>query len=479
MHSSPLWHPVFWRLSLSLWVIYLFHFRHLAAGSDRFVVLMQAIVERGTISLAHYVNSPFYQDFLIDVFVYGDRPLLNINPGLSFLATPAWALVYSVYQLLPPDSLLRQEALHFWLAHFVSVASVTALLSTLTAWLLGGLVYHRSQSLRRGVSAALLYGLGSIAFFFSTRLNQNIAISFIAVAVYVLLFEPRLLGVRSPRVALTAIGFLLAWGWFIDITVAPLTAVASVALFWHHRQALLRLGFVLLGAGPPLVGQLLYNAIAFGNPLLPTTIMLARADGARAGTNSLGPSSLAWPSITNHLVGLEAGLWIYMPYALLSVYYGLRYWREQRSLRRGEKGVLALGFLLYLLFIGTIPPDYLYPLFGPRYILPVVPFTVLLFCLYVRRRELPWAGVLVAIALLVNLAGAQLGNDTNNALLTVGVYLVKGPWLPILDWLQVTLPTLTNFSPSFVSPLGLLLALAGCLALIWLPYWLPGQSPSS
>jgi len=470
-----MWHPLFWRLSLSLWIIYLFHFRHLAAGSDRFVVLVQALVERGTISLADYVSEPFYQSFLIDIFTYGDRPLPNVNPGISFLAAPAWALIYSFYRLLPDSSPLRQEAIHFLLAHFVSCAIVTALLSALTAWLLAAFTYQRSGSLSRAVCAALLYGLGSIAFFFSTRLNQNVAIAFIAVAVFVLLFEPKLLGLPSPRWSRAAIGFLLAWGWFIDVTSVPLSIAAVGMLLWRQRRDRRQLAWVALGALPPLAGQLAYNSVAFGNPLLPTTAVLARVNAEATGQAALGVAGIDWQSIGHYLFSTEAGLLVYMPYAFLSVYYSLLYWREQGCLRRAEKVALGAGFALYLLFIGTIPANYLYSLFGPRYLLPVVPFVALLFSLYVRRCDLQLATVLVGLAGLVNLAGAQLGNDTGNALLTVAVYLIKGPWLPILDWLQANLTNLTGFEPSFINPLGLLLALAGCLAAIWLPYWLQAR----
>ncbi|NJL01298.1 MAG: hypothetical protein HC910_12340 [Spirulinaceae cyanobacterium SM2_1_0] len=479
MSRSPFWHPVFWRLALSIWLVYLFHFRHLAAGSDRFVILVQALVERGTIDLAYYASEPFYQPFLVDIFDYGDRTLININPGLAFLAVPAWACTFFFYQFWPVDAVGRHEAIHYWLTHFVSFATTTALFSALTAWLIAGFVYQRCQNLSRAVFAALLYSFGSIAFFFSTRLNQNIAITFVAIAVFILLFAPELLGWRSPRWPLAAIGFLLAWGWFIDATVLPVLLVAGGVLSWRYRRAIATLRLLCLGAFPPLLGQLLYNHMAFGNPLWPTTAVIAQLEAESLASTRLGFSSFDFQSLGTYLFSPEAGLFIYMPYIGMSVFYFLHHWRETRRLQPAEKWFITFSFGFYLLLIGTIPATYLYSLFGPRYLLPMLPFFCVIFSLYLRRRELQLAVVLVGLSFVLNLAGAQLGNDTSSALLTLGVYAVKGPWLPVLDWLQSDFATITGFSPSFVTPWGLLLMLAFCLTAIWLPYGLQRQRPGA
>ncbi|MBE9117094.1 hypothetical protein IQ249_14425 [Lusitaniella coriacea LEGE 07157] len=469
MHNS-----LFWRLLLSTWFVNLFHFRHLAAGSDRFIILVMSLVEQGKIQLDTYYNSPFYKDYLGDVLIYQGHAYSNINPGLSFLAVPAWGAVNFFYQQIPLSSSLRQENVHYFLAHFVSFAFTTGLLGALTACLLGLFIYRRTQDRWRAILGSLLYSFGSIAFFFSTRLNQNIPIAFIGFCVFILIFDPKTLKIERDSIKLFLIGFLLGLGIIIDVTIMPFLGVALLFLLWQYRKSILSLNYFILGVAFPILAQGLYHYLAFGNPFLSPSIILAQQSTNSQATNpvTLGLKTFNLKSILEYLFSYKTGLFIYMPYSLLSVWYMVRFWRNERRLIEFEKRAIALIFLSYLLFIAIIPSTYLYPLFGPRYILPIVPFICLLFALYLRQQELQLGIILAALGFLINIGGTQLGNDTGNVFLTVATYLVKGPWLPALDWLKVELPEITGYSPEFMSPYGLFFLLFICLLAIWIPYFL-------
>ncbi|MDY7015231.1 MAG: hypothetical protein SVX43_16865, partial [Cyanobacteriota bacterium] len=266
----------FARLGVSVWWIYLFHFRHLAAGSDRFVLLTMALVERGSVQLDLYYNNPFYKDYLGDILLYEGHAYSNINPGLSFLAVPAWAVAHFFYQFLPLSSGLRQEIIHYFFAHFVSFTLTTALLSALTVWLLAALTTQKTGRRWRGILAGLLYGLGSIAFFFSTRANQNIPVAFIGVYTYVLVFESEFFGKLKSPIRLLSIGFLLGWGPILDITALPLLLVFSIVILIQNRSSPKNLLYVALGAILPILSQAIYHYIAFGNPFLSPSMLLAQ-----------------------------------------------------------------------------------------------------------------------------------------------------------------------------------------------------------
>ena len=83
------------RIFLTVWVVYLFHFNVAAAGSDRFVYLVMAMVEH------HTFNIDAYRHLTTELSFYAGHYYLNTNPGLSFLAFPVWALLRPLYDLLP------------------------------------------------------------------------------------------------------------------------------------------------------------------------------------------------------------------------------------------------------------------------------------------------------------------------------------------------------------------------------------------
>ncbi|MDY6782931.1 MAG: hypothetical protein SW833_10350 [Cyanobacteriota bacterium] len=461
------------RLAVSVWWIYLFHFRHLAAGSDRFFLLTMALVERGSVRLDSYYNNPFYASYLGDILLHEGHAYSNINPGLSFLAVPAWAVVHFFYQFIPPSSLLRQDIIHYFIAHFVCFAFTTALLSALTVWLLAVLTYKKTGCKWRSLLAGSLYGLGSIAFFFSTRANQNIPVAFIGVCVFVLIFEPDLLGKLKPQIGFFAIGFLLGWGPILDITAMPLLFVFSILLLIQNRSSRINLVYILLGALLPIAGQMLYHFVAFGNPFLSPSMLLAQpkaADAVVMNPVGLGLRRIYIGSLLEYLFTPKSGFFIYMPYAALATWYFIRFWLRNQLFNRIEKFAIAGIFITYSLFMTVVPAQYLYSLFGPRYLLPLVPFVCLIFAVYFRRQELQLGTILIGIGLTFNVAGAQLGNDTGNIFLSLAVYAIKGPWLPILDWVQKELFLNTNYSPEVISPYGLFLMLLIGLFILWSPF---------
>jgi hypothetical protein len=471
--------PYFSRLFLSIWFVYLFHFRHLAAGSDRFVLLMMAIVERGTIRLDAYSQNPFYQPYLGDIILYNNHAYANINTGISFLAVPAWSVFYFFYKFIPETSLIRHEALHYFIAHFVGFAFTTALFGALTACLIALIVYHKTQQQWRSIGAALLYAVGSIAFYLSTRLNQNIPIIFIVTVGFIYLFLPTLVPPKKIIPRLITLGLLLGFGIIIDMTMFPGLAVIGIFLLSQQRHSLKNIIWVVLGAIFPLFLQFIYQFIAFGNPFLsPALVFIQQSTGVETvNPADMGLNFLNFVNIAQYLFSLKAGLFVYLPYSLLSVYYFVRFLRTSAVLNSAEKRFIAALFGIYLIFLLVLPSRYLYSLFGPRYIAPVIPFMSILFALYWRSQEFKLGVILIAFSFLFNLAGAQLGNDPKNILATTVIYSLRGPWLPVVDWLQIQLPQATAVEIEILRPYGLLLLLGLVLGLLWgIPHPFPRHS---
>ncbi|MDB9312513.1 hypothetical protein PN462_05300 [Spirulina sp. CS-785/01] len=458
----------FWRYFCSIWLVYLFHFRHLAAGSDRFVLLVMSLVEHGTIQLDQYVQSSFYHPYTGDTLLYQGHSYINVNPGTSFLATPFWAIFNGFYQQIP-ISLLQKNTIHFFLAHFVSFASTTAVFGSLTACLITAWVHHKTEQLWRGILGGLLYSFGSIAFFFSTRLNQNIPIAFITLVAFILFFDPTFLKLKNNNFRYFLIGLLLGIGSLIDSTILPFLGIFVILIISQAKKHIKPIILAFLGLLCTLSIESFYNFLAFKNPFLSAGQVFAQTVSSE-NKSALSVINFHFSTFIKYTFSPEAGLFLYLPYTLLAVWYLFRYRKEQKILSPLAKlTLIALG-IGYFLFIMLIPPGYMFSLFGPRYLLPLIPFICIIVASYLSQRELQLTIILIAFGFFFNLAGAQLGNDTGNLFITVAVYIVHGLWFPVLTWIQTELTTISNFSPETINPLGLLTLLITSLVVLWLPY---------
>ena len=92
------------RLFFTIWVIYLFHFNPNNYNSTRFVYLTMSLSERGSIRIDDYPNT--------DIMFHRGHYYIETNPGLSFMATPSWAIVYHlIYRWLPKTFFISQETI--------------------------------------------------------------------------------------------------------------------------------------------------------------------------------------------------------------------------------------------------------------------------------------------------------------------------------------------------------------------------------
>ncbi|MCW6038803.1 hypothetical protein K4A83_21390 [Spirulina subsalsa FACHB-351] len=459
------------RLFFTSWLVYLFHFRHLAAGSDRFVLLVRAIVEQRTFRLDAYQTSPFFGD----VVMSGGHYYSNINPGTAWLGVPFWAIANFFYQNIPPASPFRREEIHHFLAHFITTACTSSLLSALAGVFLGLWAYQRSKSQWRGILTVFLYNFCSIAFFYSTRLSQNILIASLSIFVFVLLFKPQILRIKSYKTQLFLIGFILAYGLVIDLTIVPLAGVVLILLFWQNRTYWLVLRYFLFGTIAPVLLLLLYQYLCFGNPFLSASNVFLAQEAIPEPSVSLALQIFQRSrSLFTYLFSPQAGLFIYMPYFTLAMVYLLHHNHQRLYFKHNEKRYIFGVFIAYSFFLLALPASYLqYTLFGCRYIIPLVPLLCLTFALHFRPPHYHLGIALIALGFLINLAGAQQGYDTDNIIIYTLIYIFRGAWFPLLDWLQTGLPEDFNTLPSVLNPSGIVFLLLLFLMVIWWSYFCP------
>ncbi len=85
--------------------------------------------------------------------------------------------------------------------------------------------------------ACLLNAFGTIAFRFSSHMNQNVLIATIVVLVFVLLLRPGILGVTRPLVRSALVGALLGFAVLVDLSILPFGVACLPWLLRANREA--------------------------------------------------------------------------------------------------------------------------------------------------------------------------------------------------------------------------------------------------
>ena len=77
--------------------------------------------------------------------------------------------------------------------------------------------------------------------------------------------------------------------------------------------------------------------------------------------------------------------------------------------------------------------------------------------------------VAAGFSVYINTAGAQIGIRTDNVFHVVAVWLIRGPWLPMIDWIKIHMVSNTRFIPTVITPYGLLWSMLFMLIMLWGP----------
>jgi hypothetical protein len=378
--------------------------------------LVRALVEGHTASIDAYHGNTKDKARREKIY-YSDKA-----PGASWLAVPAYLAVRAIADMPPgePEFLaLSSYAATVFSVALPSALGVVALDLLLAA--LGLAAWPRA-------AIALAYGLGTLAFPYSTLFYGHQLAAALLVGGFALLVRARHRrdGAPAGRGALFGAGLL-----FGAAVAAEYPAALAAGPFGLYAAACLRprtrLVWLAAGVALPALAVAAYHAAVFGSPLaLPYDFSTRRHrhQGFFMGLGAPRPEAL-W----HLLLSPFRGLFFSSPWLLFAVPGAVRLLRDRR-LRPEALSCLAATLLLVWMNASLVDWDGGWAL-GARYLIPALPFLAVLAAGCALRRDPPqvpsptrwtvraaWGAGLAAGALSVvlMLAGTAVKPEVPNTL---------------------------------------------------------------
>lgn len=408
---------------------------------------VEAMVERGHFYLEGS-TSPHLQT-KGDVFEYKGHKYAAKQPGQFMAGAVVYFLVHKLGLNYVNHYLLTSALVTFFTSSLVLAASGVALFGIareMSADRDGTPLLHPTRDARAGaglfwpLAATLSYALATTAFSYSGIAHHDaLATGYLVIAFYLILQLSR--GSATKRASyLKAAGAGLLLGLTITTSMLPffMVIVCSLYFLFLRRWELLLVFLVGMLAG--LLPLFVYDAVSFGNPFLLPNI---------AGNYSDTYFHFSPANFGGKLVFYAQALIVYAPIVPLG-FFGFSYLPP--ALKR-EPHFLALAAMMIVIavyvFNITTAGDCQ---FGPRYLLPAMPFACLGIAGYSHlssAKERRLAGVIVVgvtvVSFGINLVGAMQGamncSYGSKALVNQLTAMAQGNLnsFPLARWLAVPL----------------------------------------
>jgi len=372
---------------------------------------VEAMVERGHFYLE---GSPSPQmQTKGDVFEYRGHKYAAKQPGQFMAGALVYFLLHKLGLNYVNHYLLTAALVTFFTTSLVLAASGVALFEIACALNAARRqLLHPTRDARAGtplfwpLAATLSYALATTAFAYSGIAHHDaLATGYLVIAFY-FIFQLSRENVTKRASWLQAAGAGLFLGLTITTSMLPFFMVILCVLYflWLRRFKLLPAFFVAMLVG--LLPLFIYDAVSFGNPFL-----LPNVAGAAMFADTFfhfDPKNLG-----DKLVSYASAVAAYVPVIAVGL-FGFSYY--PREIKRAPAFLMVLALMIALAaYVFNISSDGDCQ-FGPRYLLPAMPFACLGIAGYsylstASERRLAALAVVVAgtVSFVVNLVGALRG----------------------------------------------------------------------
>ena len=385
---------------------------------------VEAMVERGHFYLEHSI--PSQRQSKGDVFTYEGHNYAAKQPGQFMVGAVVYFLLHKLGLSYANNYLLTSALVTFFTSSLVLAASAVALfgiarelsingqgrLPPRLAGRVGTPLLHPTRAARVGtplfwpLAATLSYALASTAFSYSGIAHHDIlATGYLVIALY--LIEQLNKGKATRRVCyLKAGGAGVLLGLTITTSMLPFFMVVLSLLYFLSLRRWQLLPIFLVGLFAGLLPLFVYDAISFGNPFLLPNV---------AGSGMFADTFFYFDprNFGDKLAFYASSVAAYVPVFAVGL-LGLSYY--PRQLKRGPQFLMLLALMISLaVFVLNIKSDGDCQ-FGPRYLLPAMPFACLgvagfRYLATVSERRLAAVAVVLAgaFSFVINLVGALRG----------------------------------------------------------------------
>lgn len=383
-----------------------------------------------------------------DISVFAGKVYPNKPPGTVFLAVPVYWIIFQIESLLSvdPDDWWVQT-LNFYLSTVFSVGIVTAL---------GGVIFYLVllrlfPSLPDWVPMAttLTYGLGTLVFPFATLMFDHALLATISLGAFWLLVVEGHGGFSSFRSSLSYFLTGTLCGLSIVVNYSALLTAACLSFYglWTAKNRLSFILFGVVGSALPLLLLLWYHFVCFGNPFATANTYqfgMFQADNAMLfGMLALPTLDIAYQLLFSSYRGLFFTSPVLL-FALLGIVFTIYSGRQRR-----EAIFIASVFVVQLLMNSAFNGWHAGWSFGPRYLIPLLPFLCLMLAPMFHqlpRLTIGLAVLSIALMLLATAVDPQVPTAVANPLKDHILKLSMGE--------RLTMNGIQMESPVSVNPIG-------------------------
>lgn len=397
------------KIFITFFLIFVIFIQWTGWVEDSYFALTRSIVDYNSLNIDEYKNT-------FDRSFYNGHYYSNKAPGLSFLATPVYAVWKFIYYNFFPEGYIEDSkgSDESFIANYDIVVNInpgffvltsmilitvftSCLFSALTAVLIYKISKYFTKKEKYRLIAVITYGLGSLAFPLATVFMGQSVGTFFGFLAFYLLFKVKKEKIKDNKYFILA---GLAGGFAVVCEYMTVLILLGSFLYTFSFKKLKKSGFFFLGLLIGLSPLLIYNLIILGSPFHLTLEYLDPFPD-RPKTNLLEVvSSLPNPFITLRLLFYPFnGLFFYYPILFVSL-LGLWFMKKEYKY---EAILIFVLFFLFLLISSTHAQSIASSQFANRYLLPTIPFLILPLLYIFSRKNIKFLSIILLISIFINI----------------------------------------------------------------------------
>lgn len=354
------------KIFFTVWFVYLVFLSGYGGNwmANSMLGLTMSVVDNHSLSIDQYVkgneDNAFFQGHYYSGFA----------PGSSFLAVPFYFIFKPLINLIPEFLAVDSNQFRLILLNILASVLIASFFSALISVLVYKVSADFSKNKKLRILLSFITSFGTLLFLYSTTFDGKIISAFFSFLAFYILFRVK----RSKNCKLSYLFYAgLLLGFSVATEYSQFIALVLLSLylltFLRDRKVFVFFAGILI----PLVFLLVYHQVVFNNPL--TTPYAHRASDYINSEYYKG-FEVSLSNFYELLFSSFRGFFFYMPILILSFY----------GIYLGMKKFKSEMFLILFIFLGFLAYNALFASdlfrsagcsFGPRHLIPVIPFLVL------------------------------------------------------------------------------------------------------